>query len=94
MSSSAAIRENCAEQQQWTEPLAKLLLEIKTVGERVRAAGGHELGERAGVAAGPEACAEEEPGRAAGQAAARVPGGNPPLHDRPAGRLRQQRVGA
>ena len=39
------IKETCAEQQQWTEPLAKLLLEIKASGERVRAAGGHELGE-------------------------------------------------
>ena len=33
------IKETCAEQQQWTEPLAKLLLEIKAAGERVRAAG-------------------------------------------------------
>jgi transposase len=37
------IKETCAEQQQWTEPLAKLLLEIKTAGERVRAAGGCEI---------------------------------------------------
>jgi transposase len=39
------IKETCAEQQQWTEPLAKLLLEIKAAGERVRAAGGDKLGE-------------------------------------------------
>jgi transposase len=39
------LKETCAEQQQWTEPLAKLLLEIKAAGERVRAAGGHEIGE-------------------------------------------------
>jgi transposase len=39
------IKETCAEQQQWTDPLAKLLLEIKASGERVRAAGGHEIGE-------------------------------------------------
>jgi len=39
------IKETCAEQQQWTDPLAKLLLEIKAAGERVRAAGGHEIGE-------------------------------------------------
>lgn len=39
------IKETCAEQQQWTEPLAKLLLEIKAAGGRVRAAGGHEIGE-------------------------------------------------
>ena len=32
------IKESCAEQRQWTEPLAKLLLETKAVGERVRAA--------------------------------------------------------
>jgi transposase len=39
------IQETCAEQQQWTKPLAKLLLEIKAAGERVRAAGGDEIGE-------------------------------------------------
>ena len=39
------IKETCAEQQQWTDPLAKLLLEIKASGERVRAAGGRELSE-------------------------------------------------
>lgn len=39
------IKETCSEQQQWTEPLAKLLLEIKAAGERVRAAGGDEIGE-------------------------------------------------
>jgi len=39
------IKETCAEQQQWTEPLAKLLLEIKAAGERVRAARGVELGQ-------------------------------------------------
>jgi transposase len=39
------IKETCAEQQQWTDPLARLLLEIKAAGERVRAAGGHEIGE-------------------------------------------------
>ena len=39
------IKEACAEQQQWTEPLAKLLLEIKAAGERVRAAGGYEIGQ-------------------------------------------------
>lgn len=39
------IKETCAEQQQWTDPLAKLLLEIKAAGERVRAGGGDELGE-------------------------------------------------
>ncbi|MDT5269553.1 MAG: transposase [Acidobacteriota bacterium] len=39
------IKETCAEQQQWTEPLAKLLLEIKAAGERVRAAGGREIRE-------------------------------------------------
>jgi hypothetical protein len=39
------IKETCAEQQQWTDPLAKLLLEIKTSGERVRAAGGPALTE-------------------------------------------------
>ena len=37
------LKETCAEQQQWTEPLAKLLLEIKAAGERVRAAGGCEI---------------------------------------------------
>jgi transposase-like protein len=39
------IKETCAEQQQWTEPLTRLLLEIKAAGERVRAAGGSEIGE-------------------------------------------------
>ena len=39
------IRETCAEQQQWTEPLAKLLLEIKASGERARAAGREEISE-------------------------------------------------
>ena len=39
------IKETCAEQQQWTEPLAKLLLEIKAAGEQVRATGGHEIGQ-------------------------------------------------
>jgi len=38
------IREVCPEQQQWTEPLAKLLLDMKAEGSRVRAAGGHEIG--------------------------------------------------
>jgi transposase len=43
------IKETCAEQQQWTEPLAKLLLEIKAAGEQVRSVGGRELsaGQRA-----------------------------------------------
>src|SRR3954471_24749868 len=39
------IKETCAEQQQWTEPLAKLLLEIKAAGEKVRFGGGRELSE-------------------------------------------------
>ena len=39
------IKETCAEQQQWTEPLATLLLEIKAAGKRVRAAGGDGIGE-------------------------------------------------
>jgi transposase len=39
------IKETCAEQQQWTEPLAKLLPGMKAAGERVRAAGGHALTE-------------------------------------------------
>jgi transposase len=39
------IKETCAEQQQWTEPLAKLLLEIKAAGEKVRSVGGRELSE-------------------------------------------------
>lgn len=39
------IKETCAEQQQWTEPLAKLLLEMKAAGERARAAGREEMGE-------------------------------------------------
>jgi transposase len=39
------IKETCSEQQQWTEPLTKLLLEMKAAGERVRAAGGHEIGQ-------------------------------------------------
>jgi transposase len=39
------IKETCAEQQQWTEPLAKLLSEIKAEGERVRAAGGCKIGQ-------------------------------------------------
>jgi transposase len=39
------IKETCAEQQQWTDPLIKLLLEIKAAGERVRASGGDELTE-------------------------------------------------
>lgn len=39
------IKETCAEQQQWTEPLAKLLLEIKAAGEKVRSGGGRELSE-------------------------------------------------
>ncbi len=37
------LKETCSEQQQWTEPLAKLLLEIKTAGQRVRDAGGERL---------------------------------------------------
>lgn len=37
------IKETCAEQQQWTDPLAKLLLEIKASGEKVRSGGGREL---------------------------------------------------
>jgi transposase len=43
------IKETCAEQQQWTDPLAKLLLEIKAAGEKVRSGGGRELsgGQRA-----------------------------------------------
>jgi transposase len=39
------IKETCAEQQQWTEPLAKLLLEIKASGEKVQSGGGRELSE-------------------------------------------------
>jgi transposase len=39
------IKETCAEQQQWTDPLAKLLLEIKAEGERARSAGRREIGE-------------------------------------------------
>lgn len=39
------IKETCAEQQQWTEPLAKLLLEIKASGERARAAEKEEISE-------------------------------------------------
>jgi transposase len=39
------IKETCAEQQQWTEPLARLLLEIKAAGEHVRAVGGCEIGQ-------------------------------------------------
>jgi transposase len=40
------IKETCAEQQQqWTDPLVKLLLEIKATGERVRSTAGHELSE-------------------------------------------------
>ena len=39
------IKETCAEQQQWTDPLARLLLEIKATGERVRAAGGDQINE-------------------------------------------------
>ena len=39
------IKETCAEQQQWTEPLARLLLEMKAAGERARAAGREEIGE-------------------------------------------------
>jgi transposase len=39
------IKETCAEQQQWTDPLVKLLVEIKAEGARVRAAGGRELSE-------------------------------------------------
>lgn len=38
------IKEACPEQRQWTEPLAKLLLDMKAEGSRVRAAGGHEIG--------------------------------------------------
>jgi transposase len=38
------IKETCSEQQQWTEPLARLLLDMKGAGERVRAAGGSEIG--------------------------------------------------
>jgi transposase len=41
----AYIKETCAEQQQWTEPLAKLLLEIKAAGAKVRSGGGRELSE-------------------------------------------------
>ncbi|HEV2705337.1 MAG TPA: IS66 family transposase [Pyrinomonadaceae bacterium] len=37
------IKEVCAEQQQWTDPLAKLLLRMKAAAVRVRAAGGREL---------------------------------------------------
>ncbi len=37
------LKETCAEQQQWTDPLAKLLVELKTAGQRVRDAGGERL---------------------------------------------------
>lgn len=39
------IKETCAEQQQWADPLAKLLLEIKAEGERARSAGRAEIEE-------------------------------------------------
>jgi transposase len=39
------IKETCTEQQQWTEPLARLLLEMKAAGERARAAGREGIGE-------------------------------------------------
>jgi transposase len=39
------IKEACAEQQQWTDPLAKLLLEIKAAAERARLAGRPEIEE-------------------------------------------------
>lgn len=39
------IKETCAEQQQWTEPLAKLLLEIKATGARARSTGKEQIDE-------------------------------------------------
>jgi len=43
-SNSRYIKETCSEQQ-WTDPLAKLLVEIKAAASRVRSAGGRELSE-------------------------------------------------
>jgi transposase len=37
------IKETCSEQQQWVDPLIKLLLESKAAGEKARAAGAREM---------------------------------------------------